>query len=483
MDNKLKEEFAAIKQDPALFAEKILKCPLLPWQKVVAREFIKSGNDYVAIRSSIGTGKSFLCAVLSHWALFTHNDIIVQLVGPSFQQVQNGIFKELKRIYSEAPEKYQQLFTITSSRMTRKDSENSFAFIQTAPRNREESLQGVHAQRVYSVIDESSGVTDAVYEAIRNAMSTSNSKLLCVSNPRHLNGWFYKIFNGPEGRIFKKYKISAADSPMVSKEYIDSITKTFGKDHAEYKIKILGEFAELDSESLAIVPDIINAAFDRGEDKNVENTDNLDSWWAVDVAGAGADRTILVARTNKAILSMEEIKIIDQMEISGHIVDKYQKTSVKPLLIYVDSIGIGEGVSSRLKEVFSEKGYGAEKIVAVKASHKPSDNLKYLNLKAECTSRMINYFHGDMREDNEIVVNGDAKLKELLREELFMLKQDLSSSGKILYKPRKDDYRRELGRSPDVLDALSLTFSGKVYSNEKKWQKIDYSVLDKRMRI
>ena len=58
-----------------------------------------------------------------------------------------------------------------------------------------------------------------------------------------------------------------------------------------------------------------------------------------------------------------------------------------------------------------------------------------------------------------------------------MLKQDLSSSGKILFKPRKDDFRRELGRSPDVLDALSLTFSGYVYSNQRKWKKVNYEKL------
>ena len=482
MDSKLHENFAALKKDPALFAEKILNIRLMPWQRVVAKDFLKSGNDYLAIRSSIGTGKTTLIAVLAHHGLFCNNDIVIQICGPSYNQTKRGVFKEVKRLYDEAPKAYQQLFSMTASQMTRKDNESSYAFIQTAPIGKSENVQGVHAQICYNFVDESSGVNDEIYQSIRNGMSTSNSKMLCVSNPKHLTGWFYNIFNGPEGRIFKKYRISAADSEMVSDEYVQSIADTFGTDHAEYRIKVLGEFAELDGESLAIVPEYLNAAFDRGLDENKVDEKNLPIW-GIDVAGAGADKSMLVSRTDDEILSMDQIKPTDLTEQCGEIVVMYEQAAQKPTQIFIDSIGIGQGLADRLREVFEEKGYGTDKVVAVKSSHRPSDSNKFLNLKAEMIYKLCSWVNGKMREGGEIIINGDKNLKELLREELFMLKQDLSSSGKILYKPRKDDYRRELGRSPDVLDALSLTFSGKVYSNEKKWQKIDYSVLDKRMRI
>ena len=410
MTDKLHENFAALKKDPALFAKTMLNIDLLPWQRVVAKDFLKSGNDYLCIRSSVGTGKTLLLAVLTHHGLFCNNNIVVQICGPSYMQTRNGAFKEVKRLYDEAPEAYQNLFNMTASQMKRKDNESSYCFIQTAPIGREENIQGVHSDIVYNFIDEASGVSDAVYNAIRNGMSTSNSKLLCTSNPRSLTGWYYDLFHSAEGKIFKKYRISAADSAMVSQDYVDSIKETYGEDHAEYKIKILGEFAELDGESLAIVPEYLDKAFDSGlnENKIDEHTPPI---WGIDVAGGGADKTILVSRTDKELLSIEHINKKDLTEQCGEIVVRYEKAAQKPQKIYIDGIGIGEGLVDRLSEVFGEKGYDTGKIIKVKSSNKPSDNVKYLNLKAEMIYRMVDWFNGNMRKAAALLLTAMPNLR------------------------------------------------------------------------
>lgn len=482
MDKKTAQNYIKLKRDPALFAKEILGVDLLPWQRVVAKNFIKPDNDYTAIASAVGTGKTLLLAVLTHHGLFCNNNIIIQICGPTFGQVRHGSFKEITRLYDEAPDEYKNLFTLTGSQMTRKDNKGSYCFIQTASAGKEESIQGVHSDIVYNFIDEASGVSDVVYEAIRNGMSTSNSKLLCTSNPRSLSGWFYDLFHTDKGKIFKKFKISSHDSSMVSQEYIDSIKSTYGEDHAEYKIKILGEFAEIDSESLAIVPDYLHLAFYYGSKTN-KQPDNELPIWGIDVAGGGADKTILVSRTDKKVLSITQIHPTDLMEQSAEVTTLFEQATQKPKRIYVDSIGIGEGLASRLKEVFNKRDYGADRIVAVKSSHKPSDNIKYLNLKAEMFYKMCEWFNGKMRENGKVQVHGYGELRKLLREELFHLRQDFSSSGKILFKPTKDEYKKLLGRSPDVMDALALTFSGHVYSTEQRWDRVDYDKVAQDIRM
>ena len=111
--------------------------------------------------------------------------------------------------------------------------------------------------------------------------------------------------------------------------------------------------------------------------------------------------------------------------------------------IFIDSIGVGKGLYDRLRE---QKMSVSE----VKGSERAEDDVQFINKRAENYWLLRQWVKqgGTLSDDPNWVQLMDIKYKA----------QD--SSGKLLIQS-KDEQRREGIDSPDVADALSLTFARK----------------------
>jgi hypothetical protein len=127
-----------------------------------------------------------------------------------------------------------------------------------------------------------------------------------------------------------------------------------------------------------------------------------------------------------------------------HLIEEWNLQKVR-----VDVIGVGWGVTGRLREVLKERGSKC-RVQGVNFASRSTQPKRFANIRAEA------YWNG--RELSRNKAWSLAGLDDDAIAELTVPRYKIAdSSGKILIEA-KDDIRERLGRSPDIADALLLAF-------------------------
>ena len=161
-----------------------------------------------------------------------------------------------------------------------------------------------------------------------------------------------------------------------------------------------------------------------------------------DVADKGIDESVIFWGVRKGNLYEVEgcysEAISDNMAITGKIIRFWKEKVPKDIKskIIVDTIGVGVGVVSRLKEIIRTENLKT-RVIPAHFGEQAIKKDKYLNKKAE------NYFRLKSLMEDDLIKILDLKK---LRRDLSLMKFELSSNGKIkIIDPEK---------SPDYSDAL-----------------------------
>lgn len=430
--------------DPAGFAEHVIKMQPLPWQREVM-DAIASGERRISVRSGHGVGKSSCAAAIILWYLTTRYPCKIVVTAPTASQLYDALFAEVKRRLKEMPRAVSKLMEATSDRVVLKSSPTeAFCSARTSSKERPESLAGVHSENVLLIADEASGIPEEVYESAAGSMSGHAATTLLLGNPTRTSGFFYRTHTDLSHDWWTK-KVSCADSPLVSEDFIRDMANRYGEESAAYSVRVLGEFPQADEDTY-IPLSLIEAATRR----DVEESPSAPVVWALDVARYGRDRSALAKRKGNAVI--ENIKTWrdkSTMELSGIILNEYESTPIidRPQEILVDVIGVGAGVTDRLIELdLPARG------INVAESASLSD--KYMRLRDELWGKAREWF-----EAKECVLPEDAALVQELAAPRFAF----TSTGKIKIES-KDEMRRRGIRSPDLADSFVLTFASTAIS-------------------
>lgn len=163
----------------------------------------------------------------------------------------------------------------------------------------------------------------------------------------------------------------------------------------------------------------------------------------VDVGRTG-DRTVLVYRRGRQIIWIQKFTDIDSMELAGRIANLIDEYSFDKVFI---DYGLGYGVVDRLRE----RGY--KRIVeGIHFSASPTRE-QFLNLRAEMAFKFKEWL-----EDGEVSMPDDD---DAASDIATMPEPKITSNSKFQF-PKKDEIKEKHGRSPDILDAIMLTFAAPV---------------------
>lgn len=159
----------------------------------------------------------------------------------------------------------------------------------------------------------------------------------------------------------------------------------------------------------------------------------------VDVARFGDDRSGICFRQGRKIHWIRKYEKLDLMSLVGRV--KLACDEVQPDAVFVDVVGIGAGVVDRLKEM------GVPNVNGAGAGEKALDEDQFVNRRAEM-------YHGIKEWLTE---GADIPRDEELATDLSSLKYGYDSKGRLKLES-KDDAKKRGVRSPDMADALALTF-------------------------
>lgn len=403
---------------------------------------VARGERQIAVRSGHGVGKTTTMSWLLVWFATTRFPQKCICTAPTSGQLVDGLISETKAWFRKLPPLLLPLFEIKSERIELiARPEQSFIAFATSRAENPEALQGKHSENLLLLVDEASGVPEAVFEAASGSMSGHNATMLMMGNPVRSSGQFHDAFH-EQAHKWRTFHISCVGHPRISEDFIEEMKERYGEESNAYRVRVLGEFPKGDDDTV-IAMELAEAALER----DVQPT-NVRPIWGVDVARFGSDRSSLAMRKGNVLL--EKVQCwsgLDMMQLSGTIKAIWDATPEKgrPTEICVDSIGQGAGVADRLREM----GLPCRDL---NVSEAPAIKGRYLNQRAELWFEMREWF-----ETRAVNIKGDRKLLA----ELVGVRYKMSSSGKLQIES-KDELRKRSKerRSPDVADALMMTFAG-----------------------
>lgn len=439
--------------DPVAFFEDILGMTPDDWQKDVLNDLVE--HPKVSVRSGQGVGKTALEAGAIIWFLVCRPYSRVIATAPTMQQLYDVLWAEIAKWLNTSLVKDLLKWTKTKVYMIG-DDERWFATAKTA--TKPENMQGFHEDHMLIVVDEASGVSDPIMEAILGTLTGEDNKLLMCGNPNRLEGVFYDSHNSDRDK-YKVHKVSSMDSKRTSKDNIDMLLKKYGQDSDVARVRIFGDFPKGALDSLISMETVELACSSKINEEEISTSNLLHI--GCDVARYGDDKTVVTPRIASKIFPFEKYSKKSTMETAGNVIKickeymkKYPK--IKRCVIKIDDTGVGGGVTDRLREVVSEEKLPYS-IIPVNNGSSATDDY-YANLGAQVWGAL----RDALEENFSAVMQGHAPIIELpyddeMIKQLSNRKKKITSKGKIQLESKDEMKSRNVG-SPDIADSITLAF-------------------------
>lgn len=453
METELIEALEFYYDHPAEFLEDMLDMECDDWQALVAADV--AAEPKVAVKSGQGVGKTALEAGLIIWFLVCRPYSKVIATAPTMQQLYDVLWAEIAKWLDTS--KVKQLLTWTKTKVYMNgDSERWFATAKTA--TKPENMQGFHEDHMMIVVDEASGVSDPIMEAILGTLTGSDNKLLLMGNPNRIEGVFFDAFNKDRDK-FKTHTVSSRDSKRTSKDNIEMLESKYGKDSDVCRVRIDGQFPKgaLDSFISLETVELACSALNKLKQADVDAAKTLHV--GVDVARFGDDKTVITPRISTKVFEFRKYVKKSTMETAGYVLmccKEYMKKfpHLKNCIVKVDDSGVGGGVTDRLKEVVKAERLPI-KVIPVNNGESATDEY-YFNLGGQLWGHIkelleVNFSNNMQGKEVEIELPNDAEMIK----QLSVRKYHMTSKGKIQLESKDDMKKRGLG-SPDVADSLAL---------------------------
>lgn len=403
----------------------------------------------ISIASGHGIGKTAVIAWLLLWYLFCFKDAQIPCTAPTADQMFDVAWKEVAKWLGKMPDEIRAVYEWSTTYVRIKDRpETWFARAKTARKEAPEALAGIHGDYVMMLVDEASGVDDVIYRTAEGALTSGNIFVILISNPTRLIGYFYDTHHRDKDS-WQTLQFSSLDSPVVENEYVERIKNQHGEDSDEYRIRVLGQFPKEDAvDEQGYVPLLTQPDIKFTEDTKFQRDLRL----GVDPSGEGDDETVWVLRDNFKAQVIAREKISTPKGIAQRTLSIMEMYKIPPQNVYLDSFGVGANALQQLAAssydltIFDQKVKYMAVVTGVNAGEKPDDDERYLNRRAEMYYRIKDW----IRHGGEFVRDDGW-------EELLTIRYRPELSGKLKIMSKQD--MRKLGyRSPNVADALSLTF-------------------------
>lgn len=468
--NLLKKDFPAKRfyTDPVGFVRECIDfgddpgAGLTPYQEeVLAALPVKKR---VAVRGPHGLGKSTTSALAILWFAVTRDsagvDWKVASTAGAWRQLERYLWPEIhkwaKRIRWDVLDRgpFNENTELLGLNLK---LEHGAAFAVAS--NKAELIEGVHADSVFYVFDESKAIIAGTFEAAEGAFSGAAADglpeafALACSTPGEPTGTFYDIHaRRPGFEDWWARHVTLEESmaaKRISQEWADQRKKQWGEDTAAYQNRVLGKFYSSDEDG--VIPlSWVEAAVARWQDWK-DSGSFIDSALiqtvGVDVARLGTDKTVMAMRFGDVITEIRKKSRQDTMKTAGQV--KGVLEAHEAMIAVVDVIGIGAGVVDRLRE---EK-MNVEAFNASSASHRKdaTGELGFVNARAAAIWNLRDLLDPS-RGSNIALPPSDT-----LTGDLTAYHWKVMSGGKIQIES-KDDIRKRLGRSTDEADAVVMAF-------------------------
>lgn len=451
----LDKEKKLILNKPQYFFEEYLGVQL--WQTELNIVLSIRDNRKTTVRSCHGSGKTFTVARTALWFLSAFQPAIVIDTAPTYRQVANQFWREFRAAHKRAKISLGGDLLKTQLNIDEDWYAIGVSTKETTGEDIADKFQGFHGEHILFIVDEASGVSDSIMEAIDGAMSGGKVvRLVYIGNPTRRTGRFSDSFTDSG---FYKFHINAFHTPnftengilseadlteekiakakivipgLATPEWALDMLRKYGVDSDVWRVRVLGEPPQKETDTMIGI-DLVEGAIDAERELFGEK-----EIIGIDPARYGDDFTAFVYRRGNFAKVLKKIQGQDTMIIAG--IGKNYLREYLNAKTHIDIIGIGAGIFDRMRELEDI----TDRVFGVNTAETATDKEHFKNKRAEGWDNAKNWLKTGVLEKHEDWY------------QLAKPKYKILSSGQIQLESKEDMKKRKIS-SPDVGDALVLT--------------------------
>lgn len=449
----LQAKLKAWRADAVLFVREVFHVEPDAWQEDALRILSSGGRVRLALKACAGPGKTAVLAWEGWRRLLCfgdkHNHPKGIALSISWDNLSDGLWAEMAKWRGVSP-LLQGLFEWRKERIFAKDHPETWFLSARAYSKSADAeaigrmLSGLHTKYPIYLIDESGDLPPAIGRSAEQGLTECDAGvILTAGNTTSDTGMLYHVSTVLRSDWDVITITGDPDdpkrSPRVDIDWARQQIDTYGRDNPWVMAYVLGQFPPGALNKLLSVEDV-EAAMARAP-----RTDTFD--WSekrlgVDVARFGDDRTVIFPRQGIAAFNPVIMRVADTSQIAARVAQSHNTWSKDSKVdqIFIDDTGHwGHGVIDQLRTAhFPATGI---------QFHGPASNKRYANMRAQMWIEMSEWIKA-----GGALPPVQGLIKELTAPTYSFV------GGKFILED-KAQIKKRTGSSPDLADALALTFA------------------------
>ena len=303
-----------------------------------------------------------------------------------------------------------------------------------------DSMRGLYFNGI--ILDEVADMRPNVWgEVLRPTLSDRNGWACFIGTPKGINLFheLYTLGQTAKGWVSKIYR--ADETGVIPQSELDDARAVMSDN--QYRQEFLCDFAA-STDNVLITIDLVSKGAQRL--LNAQDVRGAPKIIGVDVARFGDDRSVICKRQGLWCQPLRIVEHLDNMTFAGIVANEID--GFNPDGVFIDA-GRGEGVIDRLRQL----GY---RVMEVNFGSRATEHTRYNNKRSEMWDKMREWL------ENGGAIPNDTDLKTELSSPTY----SFDASGRKVLEPKEKLKERGL-RSPDMADALALTFAYPVRSVDR----------------
>jgi len=430
-----------------------------PWQEAVLVEIgerleinaalKRSKPIHIAVASGHGIGKSALMAWIKLWALATFEDSVSMITANTDQQLRTKTWPQVVKWFNLM--NCRHWFSLTETAIVSRAPGHTKTWRGdrvTWNAHNTEAFAGLHnlGKRIVLLFDEASAIADPIWEVAEGALTDADTEIIWIvfGNPTRTAAASGNA-SASRARVGAGGRSTAARWPASTRRSSSNGCASTGEDSDFVRVRVKGEFPRV-GDNQFIGSDVVEAARKRV----VAAQPHEPLVMGVDVARHGNDRTAIVLRRGRdaRVIPPIRLRVADLMQVAARVAHEARQHRVDA--IFVD-MGMGAGVVDRLRQMGVPDVYGIE--FGSAGDGAPGVNNvagNYANKRAQMWDNLKTWLA-------DAAIPDDAELAE----DLVGPRYGFNARDQIQLE-RKEDMKKRGLASPDMADALALTFAFRV---------------------
>lgn len=421
------------------------------WQVEALRAFADPSKRRVSMQACAGPGKSAVLSWMGWNFLLCYADVGKHpnafAVSITADNLSTGLWKELGVWYNRSEDVLQRCFDMTTERITSREHPRTWwlaarSYPKTAdPETQGRTLSGLHAPFILYLLDEAGDMHPALVRTAEQGLGNCEwGKIAQSGNTTSQTGCLY-LAASTQRHLWHVIAITADPddpkrTPRVSIDWAKEQIALYGRENPWVMAYILGQFPSGGINQLLSVEEVTAAM---GKHLNEEQYSHAQRRVGVDVARFGDDRSVIFPRQGLASFTPIVMRGMRTTDIAARVI--VQKKDWHWEMALVDDTGHwGHGVIDNLIAM------GAP-ATPVQFHSRQTYDPRYFNRRAEMWMEMAEWVKrgGALPNAPELVAELTAPTYGF-------------REGKLVLED-KDHVKARIGRSPDLADALALTFA------------------------